>query len=173
MMRKKGLFGILVSTLIIITIMHQTLHFTVFGTGISGFFETGISGLSIGKFYLGEELRKNSLTTSPISKIALIIEWSLLIIALIFIFIRNKTTARKEIEEIKSPQKYKKSERSTEIDMLYNMLKEKKHLRLSTIAKVFNVSKKVALSWAKTLEYGNLVTINYPKFGDPEIILNE
>ncbi len=173
MMQKKRLFGILISILIIITILHQTLQFAVFGTGISGFYETGISGLSVGKFRLGEELRKNSQTASPISKIVLIIEWSLLIAALIFIFVRNKITAKKEIEEVESPQKYKKSERSTEIDMLYSMLKEKKHLRLSTIAKVFNISKKVAMGWVKTLEYGNLVTINYPKFGDPEIILNE
>ena len=171
-MRKKRIFGIITSVLIIAIILHQTLHFTIFGTGISGLYETGISGLSIGKFYLGEELRKNQ-TASPVSRTILIIEWSLLIIAIAFIFVRNKIEAKKEAESVKLPQKYKKSEKSTELDVFYNLLKEKKHLKLSTIEKVFSVSKKVALSWAKTLESGNLARIEYPRFGEPEVILNE
>ena len=174
MEHKKRLFGILISVLAIVAILHLTMQFTIFGTGISGFYENGISGMSIGKFSPGDEPRNIS-SASPISKFVLIIEWAFLIGAMIYIFARNKREARKEAEEVKLPQKRKleKSEKSTELDTLYDLLKEKKHLKISTISKLFNISKKVALDWAKTLESGNLATITYPRFGEPELVLNE
>lgn len=173
MARKKRLLKIILSFLIVVSLFHIVYHFAVFGTGFSGFYERGISGLAVSKFPLGEELRKNYQSASLISKLAIAAEWSLVVIIMLFIFIRNKAEMKKEVSEIKTPQKYKKTEKSTELDIFYNILKEKKHLRLSTIAKIFKVNRDIALEWAKTLEYGNLVRIEYPRVGDPEIILNE
>ena len=171
--RKKRIASVALSFIIVVLIVHMVYHFFVFGTGLTGFYEKGISGFSIGKFPLGEELRANYKSASPISKIILGIEWVAAVSIIIFIFIRNKKEIKKEVSSIKSPQKYKKTEKSTELDLLYNILKEKKHLRLSTIARIFDISKKTALDWAKTLESGNLVKIEYPRMSEPEIVLNE
>lgn len=173
MVYKKRLFKIILSFLIVVSLFHIFYHFAVFGTGFYGFYEKGISGLAISKFPLGEELRKNYQSTSTISKLAIAAEWCLVAVIILLIFMRNKAEMKKEISGIKTPQKYRKTENSTELDLLYNILKEKKHLRLSSIAKIFKVSKDIALEWAKTLEYGNLVSIEYPSVRDPEIILNE
>ncbi len=173
MERKKRIEGIALLFILVVLIVHMIYHFFVFGTGLTGIYEKGISGFSIGKFPLGEELRTNYRLASPISKIILGVEWGLAVILMIFIFMRNKKEIKKEISNIKSPQKYKKTEKSTDLDLLYNILKEKKHLRLSTIARIFNISKKIALEWAKTLESGNLVKIEYPRMSEAEVILNE
>ena len=173
MVYKKRLLNIILSFLIVVSLFHIVYHFAVFGTGFSSFYEKGISGLAVSKFPLGEELRENYQSTSLISKLTIAAEWSLVVVIILYIFIKNKAEMKKEVSEIKTPQKYRKTEKSTELDLFYNILKEKKHLRLSTVAKIFKVSKDIALEWAKTLEYGNLATIEYPRVGDPEIILNE
>lgn len=170
---KKRKLGVLLSILIIVMLFHHALHLAVFGTGINGFYESGLSGFSIGRLYIEEESIKNYKTTSPLSTKILIIEWLFLFTIIIVIFVRNKMELKREVSSIKLPQKYKKKEKSTELDVLYNLLKEKKHLRLSTIVKIFKVSKKVALGWARTLESGNLATINYPRFSEPELVINE
>ena len=172
-MEKKRLFAILIPILFLIGISHLILQLTIFGTGISNFNEAGISGFSIGKLKLGEELKSNS-SISPISKWLIAMEWALLIFSMSFVLIKNKMEMKKEIESTKlPPKKVSKFHKTTELDMLYSLIKEKKHLRLSTIAKIFKVKKEIALNWARTLESGNLVKISYPKFSEPEVFLNE
>lgn len=170
---KNRLIAIIIPGLILVAIIHSILQLTIFGTGISSFNEAGISGLSIGKLTVTEEFQKNN-SISLISKIIIALEWALLISSIIFVLIKNKIEIKKEIENTKLPKiKISKSEKTTELDTLYELIKEKKHLRLSTIAKIFKVKKEVALNWARTLESGNLVKISYPKFGEPEININE
>src|SRR3989344_3768916 len=116
MARKKRIAGVVLSLLILIIVLHMSYHFAVIGTGLSGFYEKGISGYSVGKFPLGEEIRNNYKIASPISKLILGIEWALVIIVVLFIFIRNKTDLKKELSSIKTPEKYRKTEKSTELD---------------------------------------------------------
>ena len=173
MKEKNKIIAIIVPTLFLVTIIHSILQLTIFGTGISNFNEAGISGFSIGKLTVGEEFKNNN-SISLLSKIIIALEWALLLSAIIFVLIKNKMEIKKEIENTKLPEKkISRFHKTTELDTLYTLIKEKKHLRLSTIAKIFKVRKETALNWARTLESGNLVKISYPKFGEPEIFLNE
>lgn len=173
MKNKKRLFKVLLSFLIIILLMHNIFHFSFFGTGINGFYEKGISGFSIGKVSIGEEIKTKYRSVSPLSIIILLAEWSLLILAVFFAFLKKRVEIKKELASIKSPGLYKKSNKSTDLDALYNLIQEKKHVRLSSIAGKFKVDKELALEWVKTLESADLVYIDYPRFGEPEIFLED
>ena len=72
MKNKKRLFKVSLSFLIIILLMHNIFHFSFFGTGINGFYEKGISGFSIGKVSIGEEIKTKYRSVSPISIIILL-----------------------------------------------------------------------------------------------------
>jgi len=173
MIKKRGITKKLLLFLMILIVIHMAYHLFVFGTGFSGFYEGGISGFSIGKIPLGEELRANYQTASPVSMMLIFAEWVGLVAVLIFVFFRNRRDVKKEVEDVKMPQKLKGGNKSTELDTLYDILKDKKHLRISSIMALFKLDRKTALEWAKTLEYGGLVVIDYPRFGEPVVILNE
>jgi hypothetical protein len=173
MKRKKRKLGIFVTLIIIVLMLHSTIHFSLLGKGVTGFFEKGILGFSIGKFSIGEDIKDRYQAISPASKIILIGEWAILILVIVTAVIKSRVEIKKELSGIKSPHKYKSTKKSTDLDALFNLLKEKKHLRLSSIAKAFKIDKDLALSWSRTLESAQLVSINYPKFGDPEVVLEE
>ncbi len=173
MMKKKRIFHVLLTLLILLAILHTIFHFSVFGTGLPNLNEKGISGLIVGETNIGESIRNNYASLSPTSKIIIILEWEIIIAAFIFIYVRNKIEMKKEVASVSRPQKYKTSKKSTDLDALYNLLKEKKHLRLSTITKVFKINKDIALDWARTLENAGLIEIHYPRIGEPELVLNE
>ena len=56
---------------------------------------------------------------------------------------------------------------------MYEILKEKKKLKVKTLSKYFKVEEKTILEWARVLEEANLLTVHYPTVGDPQIIINE
>ncbi|MDD5192459.1 MAG: hypothetical protein PHH54_01425 [Candidatus Nanoarchaeia archaeon] len=60
-------------------------------------------------------------------------------------------------------------ESSTSLDALYDILREKKIMRVEDIAAHFNVSKELVMEWGKILEAGELATINNPRIGKPTI----
>ena len=58
---------------------------------------------------------------------------------------------------------------STSLDALYDLLQEKKIMRVEDIAAHFNVSKELVMGWGKILEAGELATISNPRIGKPVI----
>ena len=68
-------------------------------------------------------------------------------------------------------KKHKKTSPETDLDLLAELLNEKKVLRLKMIAKIFKITEKVAMDWCKILEEEKIAKINYPLVGDPKIIL--
>ena len=60
-------------------------------------------------------------------------------------------------------------ESSTSLDALYDLLQEKKIMRVEDIAAHFNVSKELVIEWGKILEAGELATISNPRIGKPVI----
>ncbi len=157
----------LVTFLAIITLTHTASHFVVYGTGIQGFFEAGVSGFAIGP--LNTENIKNNEDISPISRIFLIIEWAFLVFLGTAVIIARRMSVKEEVISMSALQKRDKSK--TDIDSLHEILKEKKHLRISTIARVFKISKEKALEWCQILEDANLAAISYPRMGEPEVII--
>ncbi len=60
-------------------------------------------------------------------------------------------------------------ESGTSLDALYDLLQEKKIMRVEDIATHFNVSKELVTEWGKILEAGELATISNPRIGKPVI----
>lgn len=173
MVTKKTLFKLLITILALITLTHTIFQIAVFGTGISNIYEKGISGFSIGKIELGEDFREENIALSPASKAILIFEWILLAVIITIAVIKGRIDAKKELKTIRLREKYKAGSNKTDIDTLYEILKEKKHLTLNTICQLFGVEKDIAKSWCETLETGNLAILRYPRIGDPELVLVE
>jgi len=107
------------------------------------------------------------------SGIAFIIQWVLIVLLVVVIIFRNFKKEKEEdvtidygkIEQERNSQKLGQ----TDIDLLYDLLKEKNHLNISTLAKIFDVKKEIILEWCKILEDHNLVIINYPAIAEPEV----
>lgn len=59
----------------------------------------------------------------------------------------------------------------TSLDALYNLLLEKKIMKVEDIASHFDVSKELVIEWGKILEAGELATISNPRIGKPIIKL--
>ncbi|MEK6917707.1 MAG: hypothetical protein AABW51_02055 [Nanoarchaeota archaeon] len=106
--------------------------------------------------------------------LAFILQWVILLVVVIFAYTKFLKHRKEEEEKIKdfvipSP----KSKAETNFDVFYNLLKDKKSLNTSTIATAFSISKEQALEWGKILEEHDLVSIEYPAFSDPEVIVTE
>lgn len=106
--------------------------------------------------------------TSWIEKIFLIGQWILVGFLVLLVVVRDKKIEKK-VEEIGNV-KIERKKNETDIDVLYELLKEKKQIKISSISKLFKIKEDVAMNWAKTLESGNLGEIDYPGFGGGAIL---
>ncbi len=105
-----------------------------------------------------------------ISLIAFILQWVILLLVVVFAymkFLKHKKEEEQKIIDFVIPKPRTKAE--TNIDVLLNLLKEKGSLTTGTIAKAFNITKEQALDWGKVLEEHGFVNIEYPAFADPDI----
>ena len=59
----------------------------------------------------------------------------------------------------------------TDIDLLYELVKNRGRAKLSFLAKTFNVDKKIIEDWAELLEEHGLLKIHYPAIGEPELVI--
>ena len=154
--------------LFVISLVHT--FFIAFG-GIPSY-QGGISGQIV-----FDDIVNQYYQTPNSTKIILAAEWVLVLLIILYLLIKGKMRLDQDmqiIKEIKNPKEiktYHKSRSETDIDVLYNILKERKVLRLSAIQKMFGVDKKTAQDWCKILEDGNLATIYYPLVGDLRIAL--
>jgi hypothetical protein len=109
-----------------------------------------------------------------LSVIIFIGQWILLLAIVLFSYTRFlKHKKEGEVKEVPYQESLTKERSGTELDSLYELLKNKKKLSVDTIAKTFSVSKEKAIEWAKILENSELVTIEYPAFNDPEVRIVE
>ena len=133
-----------------------------------GGFARGVTGLAV------KEIPKEYSSLSSISKTFLIGQWALLILLLAYSFIKDKNLVSRKKELIGIDIKKMSKNSKTDLDTLYNILKMKKQLRASSIAKIFNVNINVAIEWGKILESGNLAIMEYGSTKDPTIkIINK
>ncbi len=80
--------------------------------------------------------------------------------------IKFKKKETEAIRAIKSSLR-EKNEFKTDLDRLYNLLQQKKEIRISEIATGFNISKKQAEEWCRILEENELAVLHYPTIGEP------
>jgi NADH:ubiquinone oxidoreductase subunit 5 (subunit L)/multisubunit Na+/H+ antiporter MnhA subunit len=126
-------------------------------------FNKGLTGFSV-----NEVITDNNTKLSPFSKILIITQWSFLGLILIFASAKDRRFKKQKIEL--EGIKINPSKEQTDLDKIYNILKERKQIKVKNITKLFNITYDIALEWAKILESGNLAEIDYPMFGGP--ILN-
>ncbi len=107
----------------------------------------------------------------PISFGLIIAEWAILITIMVKGKIHRISTSTADMGKIIVHHKSTNSVSKTDLDVLYEILKEKKELALPEIAHAFKVENSIAMDWAKTLEDGDLVTIEYSRMGEASIKL--
>ena len=148
-----------------------------------------ITGFSINEINKSLSDRYNSLSF-PL-KIFLIGQWVFLLFILFYAAFRDRglnaiideNIGSKEnieiIEEIENienaeiPAERNLDKTKTDLDVLYEILKNKKQLSISTISRLFKIDKDTALEWCKILESGELVSVSYPAFSEPFVLINE
>ncbi len=136
--------------------------------GVRFSFSNGLTGNSIKDVIINA---KNSL--SPLSKGLIIAEWILLLLALFIVYFKDKGVKNKKNELVGIDFEKIQKHATTDIDTLYEILKQTKKIKISTIEKKFKISKDLAMEWAGILESSNLAMIDYPGFGEPVLTLKE
>lgn len=166
--------SVLLLFVLTVALVHTSLHVIVYGTGINGLSEKGISGFAIGSRSadeIGQELKTKNPVLNPLSKIVISGEWLVLLTLITGSIILERKKGILEPAIVKPIKPAGKSE--TDLDALYTLLKEQKKIKFSVISKAFNVPKEVVADWANILESGNLASVNYPRMSEPELTLNE
>lgn len=169
---KRGMLKKIAVILGFIALIHSAMHILIYGTGVEGFAEGGVSGLSVGELNIGETLRTQYSKSSFFSQIVLASEWVFVAFFFIFLLAKQKIATKKNVSKLEI-KRNKGSLTETDIDNLYNLLREQKSLKLSAICMLFGVDKEVVLSWGRTLEASKLIRIDYPSFGDPDFVYQE
>jgi len=177
-MEKRGqrtIKGMLMVAVMIVILVHTGLHLAIYGTQTSS--EKGISGLTIGTIStndIREKLQERFPAAANMSRTILILEW--IAVAGVFaglFFIRKFYHHKEDVPLDVNVSEISRGKSKTDIDVLYELIKEKKRIKILSITKLFDVKEETALEWAKILESSNLAAINYPRVGDPELVINE
>ena len=171
MVSKKNALMILIGIVLLVGIIHSLLHAVIFGTGVNGLYKDGAGKISLLGFNFFEGFKQLYSFYSLPSKIAMLVE-VLLLVFLVFVFYfsrREDVNDDKEIIALK--EKYMNEKHTTDLDVLYNILIERKRIDLKSISKIFGVTSEVSENWCQVLESGNLAVIHSPRIGDREVII--
>ncbi len=167
---KKKVLGMFLFLIVLVLFFHT--YYNLYGLKLPSFDEGSISGKAIFK-----DVQENSKKLSSNTRMVIILEWLALVSAMLFMLIRAKRKAESEKKQMESMGKTKvhivKSKSKTDLDVLYEILQQKKVLAIPVISKYFGIDANTAMSWSKILENGNLATIHYPTLGDPKLKLNQ
>ncbi|MEK6847191.1 MAG: hypothetical protein AABY16_03430 [Nanoarchaeota archaeon] len=129
---------------------------------------SGISGKAI-----SEDIDEASSKISFKHRLILAGEWLLIILIFMVSLIRAKMeirgVERVMVTNIKTPRGIAR----TDLDLMYELVKEKKAIKIKALANYFKVDEKTIVDWARILEEANLIRLNYPAVGEPQVVLNE
>ncbi|MCU0642180.1 MAG: hypothetical protein MUF61_01190 [archaeon] len=161
---KSKILGILAAAILVIALIHLLSHFYIFGIGFEGLYKKSISGFSFIEPKVIETMKQTYPNSNKLSVLFLVAEWILLGVIL---FEGRKKRSKEHIGELtKALSEKKSSSRSkTDLDALYEILKDKKELSLGEISKVFGVGSEVVLEWSRMLEEHELAELEYSNFG--------
>lgn len=135
-------------------------------------FDLNLSSSSVSGLVIAEENKEETNGINLKEKIILGAEWVLVMAIFLKLIIQNSMEI-KEYDLTITKEKAKKEITRTDLDTLYNLLKEKKKIPVKALTIFFKVDEIIIISWAKVLEEAGLITIHYPNFGHPILILNE
>lgn len=165
-MYKRPIFASIFFGLVVVAaIVHLFFQVALYGTGINGFAEKGISGFAIRDVAEGFNI--------SFSTIILFAEWGLILLGIVFVYVKHRFEMNHELADLRMIKDKKHFKGGTELDNFYELLRDKRKFRLSSAAKVFEVDEDVIEDWAKTLESSKLATLRYPRIGSAELMLAE
>jgi hypothetical protein len=172
-MDKKAVRVLFVS-LLLVGILHGFFHFFILKTGVSELAGTGMSGLALTETNWLDDIKAKASPGNSLSGTVLAVEWGVILLALALMAIRRKKLDKEEFDLVNVAKlKVEKTWTKTDLDNLYEVLKERKDLKLQTISKAYGVDKNVVMSWGRALETAGLIRIEYPLFADPKFIYEE
>jgi len=172
MMVKKRGFAIIIAFVLILSSLNL---FMFFNNGFLSY--STLSGMFVKEINIGN-INFNIPFEIPfemnLSLLIFILQWLVLLLILIIAYRGFLKHKKHEVLTVDYHEIRKKKTRSeTDLDIFYDLLKNKKSLSTKTIAKLFGISKEKALEWGKILENHELAVIEYPTFNDPEIKIKE
>ena len=135
-----------------------------FGNVFIYFNKTKLSFSTFAISDIGKRIVKLDLST-----IIFIAQWLIILVIVLIFYIKFLKHKKEEKISSKSLEIKEKKGTGTDLDTLYDLLKERKNLKISIIAKTFKINDEKALEWCKILENYNLATIEYPAFAEPEV----
>jgi hypothetical protein len=158
----------------LLALFHTFFHVAVYGTGVTGAMQNGISGFVVSKEVISQNLNDTNSAVPGFSLMFIVGEWVFLLCSFVLTVFKNGAEAKNERGiNISSISKRIKSSTSTDLDVLYELLKEKKRVKVSAVMKAFDLEEEMAMNWCKILESGNLAVIEYSRVGEPIIELKE
>ena len=172
--KREGAIKIILALIILVSITHSISHFILFKTNLSLIKTVGLSGRVIGDTNIDNietNIKQNNKIKIP-SMVIIAGEWIFLFSLIALLVVKKHITEKvQKTAHIELLSKRNKSE--TDIDVLYEMLKKNKKIPLSKLAELFKVNKKVVEEWGTILEESGYAIVDYPRFGEIEIILKE
>ena len=158
-MVKEGKRVFLKAVLVVLILILMNLGYFLYkGVDIS----RGMTGFSVTDTIYG-----NFSSLSPASKTILISGWVLVFFIFSFAVLRDFKSLKSKSQGIDMELRRNSNKNNTDIDTLYETLKEQKEIPISVISKAFNIDKDTVMEWCKILESGELVSIEYPAFTEP------
>lgn len=160
MMAKKEKFLFLKVFLVAVLVFVGSFVGAVFYSGSEEVFNNVMMGFSV-KDFVSDSYGSLSLS----SKLFLGGEVLLILLILILVFYRDSGVLKRKRELKKMDLSRYSKGTHTDLDVLYNILKDKKKISLYSVEGIFNVSEDVAMDWAQTLESAKLAVLDYPMVG--------
>ncbi len=106
-------------------------------------------------------------------KIILISEWLLVVSIIAISILKERMEIKVNDETIITPKKTRIGISKTDIDSMYDLIKEKKAIKVGNLAKYFKVDNNTILEWGRVLEEAKLIRVHYPTIGEPVLLINE
>jgi len=172
-MEKRGGKSAILWTIIIvigiIALVHTLFQLYVYGMGTDGLYKKAVSGFAFADSSKIDAMKTAYPNSRMLSLFLVIAEWIALGALVLGTRNHRKKFSMTEIKQSVSESKSKKSVSKTDMDVLYDLLKEKKELSVSEIAKAFDISSETAMEWCEMLEDSNLAEIEYSNMGSATI----
>jgi len=162
--KKKG-FGVFAKVLLVVFLFALVnVGFVFYANYDRISFEGGLTGFSV------RDTVVDTFTELGVAqKVVLLVQVFLFSAIVFFIIVKGvgERGIKREISSREVSVGHKKYE--TDLDVLHSILRKKKKVHLSSIARVFKVSKETAMEWCRALEASRLGSIEYPMLGEPYI----
>ncbi len=162
-MKKRGI-GVFTKVLIVV------FFFVVVNAGFifydnynKGYFSGGLTGFSV------MEVMGDTFSSLGIAQKAVLFAQVFVFSVIVFFIFMKGFSERGIKKELRSQDVGVRRKYETDLDALNNLLKKKKKIHLSSIAKAFKVNKETAMEWCRALEASHLGSLEYPALGEPYI----